>query len=229
MSSVVSTPEVLVVDDDEGVRAALRRGLVVEHFSVRDAADGGIALREIDLHPPDVILLDISMPGMSGIEVIRQVRVDGRTIPICVLSARDEIDDRVAGLAAGADDYVVKPFSIAELAARLHALVRLHGRGDSAPRTVGDLVIEPQRRAASRGGQVLDLTTREFDLLDVLARHSGQVLSRTQLLELVWGYTWEVETNVVDVFVGYLRRKLEDAGRPRMLHTIRGIGFVLRP
>jgi len=226
---MVEAPEALVVDDDSGVRNALRRGLTLEHFTVREAGDGAAALREIDARLPDVIVLDISMPGLSGIEVTRQVRAAGRTLPICVLSARDEIDDRVAGLAAGADDYVVKPFSVAELAARLHALVKLHQRSDTAARTVGDLVVEPHRRAATRGGRELDLTTREFDLLDTLARHPGQVLSRAQLLEHVWGYTWDVDTNVVDVFVGYLRRKLEDGDRTRMLHTVRGVGFVLRP
>ena len=226
---MVEAPDALVVDDDIGVRSALRRGLTLEHFTVREAGDGAAALREIDARLPDVIVLDISMPGLSGIEVTRQVRAAGRTLPICVLSARDEIDDRVAGLAAGADDYVVKPFSVAELAARLHALVKLHQRSDTAARTVGDLVVEPHRRAATRGGRELELTTREFDLLDTLARHPGQVLSRAQLLEHVWGYTWDVDTNVVDVFVGYLRRKLEDGDRTRMLHTVRGVGFVLRP
>ena len=221
--------EALVVDDDSGVRNALRRGLTMEHFTVREASDGAAALREIESRLPDVIVLDVSMPLMSGIEVARQVRAAGRTLPICILSARDEVDDRVAGLAAGADDYVVKPFSIAELAARLHALVALHRRSSTAAHAVGDLVVEPHRRVATRGGHELDLTTREFDLLDTLARHPGQVLSRAQLLERVWGYTWDVDTNVVDVFVGYLRRKLEDGDRTRMLHTVRGVGFVLRP
>jgi len=229
MTAMVQAPDALVVDDDSGVRSALRRGLTLENFTVREAGDGAAALREIDARLPDVIVLDVSMPGLSGIEVTRQVRAAGRTLPICVLSARDEIDDRVAGLAAGADDYVVKPFSVAELAARLHALVKLHRRSDTAARAVGDLVVEPHRRAATRGGRELELTTREFDLLDTLARHPGQVLSREQLLEHVWGYTWNVDTNVVDVFVGYLRRKLEDGDRTRMLHTVRGVGFVLRP
>lgn len=149
-------------------------------------------------------------------------------MPVCMLSARDEVDDRVAGLAAGADDYVVKPFSLGELAARLHALVRLHAARDQRPLVLGDLAIEPARRLATRGGRELGLTTREFDLLLVLARHPGQVLNRGQLLAQVWGYTWDVESNVVDVFIGYLRKKLEAGGESRVLHTVRGVGFVLR-
>jgi two-component system response regulator PrrA len=221
-------PEVLVVDDDQGVRHALRRGLSLEGFSVREAADGVEAMREIAAQLPAAVVLDVVMPGLGGVEVVRRLRTEGRTVPVCMLSARDEVDDRVAGLAAGADDYVVKPFSVAELAARLHALVRLHQDGDQRPLVLDDLAIEPRRRVANRRGRDLDLTTREFDLLVALARHPGQVLSRQQLLEQVWGYTWDVESNVVDVFVGYVRKKLEAAGEPRVLHTVRGVGFVLR-
>jgi DNA-binding response OmpR family regulator len=228
MSSLLR-PDVLVVDDDRGVREALRRGLALENFRVREAVDGRTACVEIANRPPSVVVLDVSMPGMSGIEVLRRLRAEGRMLPVCILSARDEVDDRVAGLAAGADDYVVKPFSVAELAARLHAMIRLHERRDIAAVTVGELVIEPARRSGIRNGHELELTAREFDLLLVLARHAGQVLSRGQLLEQVWGYTWEVDTNVVDVFVGYLRRKLEADGASRLLHTVRGVGFVLRP
>jgi len=222
-------PDVLVVDDDRGVREALRRGLALENFTVREAADGTAACAEIAARPPAVVVLDVAMPGMSGIEVMRRLRAEGWTLPVCMLSARDEVDDRVAGLAAGADDYVIKPFSVAELAARLHAMVRLHERRDDAVVMVGELVVDPARRLATRGGRDLELTAREFDLLLVLARHAGQVLSRVQLLERVWGYTWEVDTNVVDVFVGYLRRKLEAGGLRRLLHTVRGVGFVLKP
>jgi DNA-binding response OmpR family regulator len=210
------------------VRQALRRGLSLEGFTVREAADGNLALEEIAVRLPAAVVLDVVMPGLGGVEVVRRLRVQGRTVPVCMLSARDEVDDRVAGLAAGADDYVVKPFSVAELAARLHALVRLHEEGDQRPLVVGDLAIEPRRRLAGRRGRQLELTSREFDLLLALARHSGQVLTRGQLLEQVWGYTWEVESNVVDVFVGYLRKKLESAGEHRVLHTVRGVGFVLR-
>jgi DNA-binding response OmpR family regulator len=225
----IAVPEVLVVDDDEGVRRSLRFGLTAEGFVVREAATGEVALTEIGVQLPAVVLLDVMMPGINGVEVVRRLRADGRTIPVCMLSARDEVDDRVAGLAAGADDYVVKPFSIGELAARLHALVRLHESSRQRPVVLGELIIEPTRRVASRSGRELGLTTREFDLLLTFAQHPGQVLSRNQLLERVWGYTWDVDTNVVDVFIGYLRRKLEAGDDARLLHTIRGVGFVLRP
>jgi two-component system, OmpR family, response regulator PrrA len=222
-------PEALVVDDDQGVRQALELGLGLEGFAVRLAADGAGALEEVAGRLPSVIVLDVVMPGVSGVEVVRALRAQGRTVPVCMLSARDEVDDRVAGLAAGADDYVVKPFSIAELAARLHAMVRLHESAARRPLVLADLSIEPVRRTAIRGGRELGLTAREFDLLSALAKHPGQVLTRTQLLEQVWGYTWDVDTNVVDVFIGYLRRKLEADGSPRILRTVRGVGFVLRP
>ena len=221
-------PLVLVVDDDQGVRQALRLGLSVEGFDVQEAPDGESGLESITTQLPSVVLLDVVMPGISGVEAVRRIRLQGRTIPVCMLSARDEVDDRVAGLAAGADDYVVKPFSVAELAARLHALVRLHESSRQRPLLLGDLTIEPARREATRAGRELGLTTREFDLLVTLAQRPGQVLSRSQLLEQVWGYTWDVDTNVVDVFIGYLRRKLEADGEKRILQTVRGVGFALR-
>ena len=219
-------PLVLIVDDDPGIRGALRRGLEADGFAVRDVAGGLAALDEIAARSPSIVVLDVAMPGMTGVEVVERLRAEGRTLPVCMLSARDEIDDRVAGLAAGADDYVVKPFSVAELAARLHALVRLHDQRPSRPLVLGELTIDPGRRVVTRAGRDLQLTTREFDLVHALAVHAGQVLTRRQLLELVWGYTWEVDSNSVDVFVGYVRRKM---GEPRLLHTVRGIGFVLRP
>ncbi|MFJ5264672.1 response regulator transcription factor [Streptomyces sp. NPDC088387] len=222
-------PLVLVVDDDQGVRQALRLGLSVEGFDVREAVDGESGLEAVAAQLPSVVLLDVVMPGINGVETVRRLRMQGRTLPVCMLSARDEIDDRVAGLAAGADDYVVKPFSVTELAARLHALVRLHEHSAQRPVVLDGLVIEPARREATRGGRELGLTTREFDLLMALARRPGQVLSRMQLLEQVWGYTWETDTNVVDVFIGYLRKKLEAGGERRILQTVRGVGFALRP
>lgn len=219
----------LVVDDDPAIRAALSHGLSAQGFAVSEAADGTEALVMLRSTPPDIAIVDVTMPGMSGIELITILRAAGHTLPVCVLSARDEVDDRVAGLAAGADDYVVKPFSVTELGARLHALVRLHHTRDGRPLTVGELVINPSTRVASIAGRDLDLTGREFDLLEAFARHPSQVLTRTQLLDQVWGYTWDVDSNVVDVFVGYLRRKLEAGRTPRVLHTVRGTGFVLRP
>lgn len=223
------TTTALVVDDDTAIRAALSHGLGAQGFAVSEAADGTQALICLRSVPPDIAIVDVSMPGMSGIELIRTLRAEGHLFPVCVLSARDEVDDRVAGLAAGADDYVVKPFSIAELGARLHALVGLHRTRDRQPLVMGDLRISPSTRTAAIAGRELSLTGREFDLLEALARHPSQVLSRTQLLDQVWGYTWDVDSNVVDVFVGYLRRKLEECGEPRVLHTVRGAGFVLRP
>lgn len=219
----------LVVDDDEGVRRALNVGLTEAGLVMREASNGEEALRELAERLPDVVVLDVAMPGMSGVEVVSRIRRSGRTLPVCMLSARDEVDDRVAGLAAGADDYVVKPFSVTELAARLHALVKLYWARDDRPLVFDDLVIETSRRVVTRAGRDLDLTAREFDLLLTFARHPRQVLSRNQLLELVWGYTWEVDSNVVDVFVGYLRRKLEADGHTRTLATVRGAGFVFRP
>jgi DNA-binding response OmpR family regulator len=169
------------------------------------------------------------MPDLDGVSVVRRMRADGVDVPVCILSARDEVDDRVAGLQAGADDYLVKPFALAELTARLNALLRRRGSDAAGPLVVGDLVIDPRRHIVTRGGRTLEPTRREFELLEVFARHPGQVLSRDQLLTQVWGYATDVETNVVDVFVGYVRRKLESAGEPRILHTVRGVGWVLRP
>ena len=191
-------------------------------------ADGHAALDAIAQRPPAAVVLDVAMPGLDGVAVVRRLRAAGSEIPVCILSARDEVADRVAGLQAGADDYLVKPFAVDELAARLHALLRRHRVAAAGPLVVGELVVDPRGRTAVRAGEPLDLTRREFDLLEVLARHPGQVLSREQLLELVWGYTFAAQTNVVDVFVGYLRRKLEAGGAPRTLQTVRGVGFALR-
>ena len=193
------------------------------------AAGGREALDAIARRPPAVMVLDVTMPDLDGVTVVRRMRDQGVDIPVCILSARDDVDDRVAGLQAGADDYLVKPFALAELTARLQALLRRRGSDAPAALAVGDLVVDPRRHVAARAGRDLDLTRREFELLESFARHAGQVLSRDQLLRQVWGYNFDVETNVVDVFVGYVRRKLESAGEPRMLHTVRGVGWRLRP
>ena len=193
------------------------------------AAGGRAALEEVAARPPAVVVLDVVMPDLDGVSVVRRMRADGVDVPVCILSARDEVEDRVAGLQAGADDYLVKPFALAELTARLNALLRRRGSEAAAPIVVGDLIVDPRRHVVTRGGRALEPTRREFELLEVFARHPGQVLSREQLLTQVWGYAADVETNVVDVFVGYVRRKLEADGAPRMLQTVRGIGWVLRP
>jgi DNA-binding response OmpR family regulator len=222
-------PTVLVVDDDAAIRIALERALRLEGFAVT-TVDGGVpALDAVRVAPPDVIVLDITMPDLDGVAVIRRLRGDSMAVPILVLSARDGVDERVAGLEAGADDYLVKPFAVSELAARLRALLRRRADPGPLPLNVGEVFVDPARRVARRGGRDLNLTRREFELLEAFARHPGIILSRPQLLSQVWGYDFPVDGNVVDVFVGYLRRKLEAGGEPRVLHTVRGVGFVLRP
>ncbi|MFD5780316.1 response regulator transcription factor [Streptomyces sp. NPDC058220] len=218
----------LVVDDDAAIRRSLERGLRLNGFSVA-LADGGLAaLASVRDRSPDVVVLDISMPDLSGIEVCRALRADGNDVPVLMLSALDEVSDRVAGLQAGGDDYLVKPFALQELVLRLHALLRRRPPAATDRVRVGGLVISPAAREARLDGEALTLTRREFELLEVLARNAGIVLSRDQLLDRVWGYDFEVRTDAVDTFVSYLRRKLEARGRPRILHTVRGIGFVLR-
>ena len=228
----MSAPTVLVVDDDAGIREALERALRLEGFAVATAAGGREALAAVARLGPAAIVLDVTMPDLNGRAVCARLRADGVRTPILVLSARDEVADRVAGLQAGADDYLVKPFAVPELVARLHALLRRtadDAEPPAGPLRVGDLEVDPATRTALRGGRELALTRREFDLLEVLARHAGSILSRAQLLELVWGYDWAADGNVVDVFVSYLRRKLEADGEPRVLRTVRGVGFTLRP
>jgi DNA-binding response OmpR family regulator len=222
-------PDALVVDDDPAIRKALDRALRLEGFAVRLAEGGRRALEQVDERPPSIIVLDVAMPDLDGVAVTSRLRSGGVDVPICILSARDEISDRVAGLEAGADDYLVKPFALEELVARMHALLRRVPSAGAVPLRIGELTVDPVRRIARRRGRELELTRREFELLLELAVHAGIVLSRAQLLERVWGYDFEVESNVVDVFVGYLRRKLEAGGEPRILHTVRGVGFVLRP
>ncbi|MEV6006643.1 response regulator transcription factor [Streptomyces sp. NPDC051976] len=223
-----ATGRVLVVDDDAAIRRSLGRALRLRGFAVSEADGGAAALDLLGRTPPDVLVLDISMPDVNGIEVCRTLRADGSDLPVLVLSALDEVGDRVAGLQAGADDYLVKPFALEELVLRLHALLRRRPpRPDGQLRACG-LVLDPAARTATRDGEALELTRREFELLEILARNTGIVLTRDQLLDRVWGYDFEVRTDAVDTFVSYLRRKLEAGGRPRILHTVRGVGFVLR-
>ena len=226
---VARLAEVLVVDDDVDIRVSLDRGLRLSGFSVRTAADGDSALAAVAERRPDCIVLDVNMPGMDGVEVVTRLRGLGIDVPVCMLSARDAVDDRIVGLEAGADDYLVKPFALDELIARIRALLRRAREDIAVPATVGPLQLDPTRREARLHGRPVELTKREYDLLETLARSPGIVFTRERLLELVWGYDFAVDTNVLDVFVGYLRRKLEADGTPRMLQTVRGVGFVLRP
>jgi two-component system, OmpR family, response regulator MprA len=228
MGETGSPGAVLVVDDDAAIRRSLERGLRLSGFRVRTAQGGREALAMIQEVPPDVLVLDVSMPGMSGIEVCERLRADGRDLPVLMLSALDETADRIAGLQAGGDDYLVKPFALQELVLRLHALLRRRPPTGREVLRVADLVIDPAARTAERDGRALELTRREFELLEVLARNAGLVLTRDQLLERVWGYDFDVRTDAVDTFVSYLRRKLEVDGRSRLVHTVRGVGFVLR-
>jgi two-component system response regulator PrrA len=222
-------PTVLVVDDDRAIRAVMERSLALEGFDVLAVADGEQALEAVVEARPDVVVLDVGLPGIDGVEVVRRVRSGGNDVPICILSARVDIGDRVIGLEAGADDYMVKPFAVAELVARLNALLRRRPDVEPTVLTAGDLRVDTARRQVRVGPDEIELTRREFHLLETLIRNQGIVLSRERLLALVWGYDFEVNTNVVDVFVGYLRRKIEATDRPRMIHTVRGVGFVLRP
>jgi two-component system response regulator PrrA len=219
---------VLVVDDDATIRRSLERGLRLSGFTARSAAGGRAALESIAAAPPDVLVLDVSMPDLSGTEVCRQLREQGCDTPVLMLSALDELADRVAGLQAGADDYLVKPFALEELVLRLRALLRRRPPTGEGVLRVGPLELDPGAREVRRDGVPVHLTRREFELLEQLARNAGQVLTRDQLLDRVWGYDFEVRTDAVDTFVSYLRRKLEQGGRERLIHTVRGIGFVLR-
>ncbi|MFI5632595.1 response regulator transcription factor [Streptomyces sp. NPDC051664] len=227
--SGVGRGQVLVVDDDPAIRRSLERGLRLAGFAVALAGGGRPALAHVRREPTDVVVLDISMPDLDGIQVCRALREYGNDLPVLMLSALDETADRIAGLQAGGDDYLIKPFSLQELVLRLDALLRRRPPRNTDMVRVGRLVLEPASREARLDTELLALTRREFELLEVLARNAGIVLTRDQLLERVWGYDVEVRTDAVDTFVSYLRRKLESSGRARIIHTVRGVGFVLRP
>jgi len=220
---------ILVVDDDPAIRQLLTDVLEMDGYEVSVAVDGLAAVGAVKASSPDFVVLDVMMPGLDGFGLLRALRVDPRTerIPVIMLFARAGEESRVEGIEAGADDYLVKPFVTAELELRLRALLRRRPPATGVLR-VGDLVVDADTRTARRAGIGLELTRREFDLLEVLARNAGVVLSRDRLLELVWGYDFDVGTNAVDTFVSYLRRKLESGGAPRLIHTVRGVGFLLR-
>ena len=219
-------PRVLVVDDDPAVRSAISRALRVD-YDVDEAADGSEALAQHAASTADAIVLDLLMPGIDGLEVCRTLRRREDLVPILVVTARDAVEDRVEGLDAGADDYLVKPFAIDELRARVRALLRRTGSGDGALR-FADVTLDPATREAYRGERRLQLTRTEFNLLELFLRNPRQVLTRSQIYERVWGYDFGATSNALWVYVGYLRRKLEEAGEPRLLHTVRGVGYAFR-
>jgi two-component system, OmpR family, response regulator MprA len=225
----MSTMRILVVDDEPAVRESLRRALALEGYDVELAADGAEALESIDEQSrPDAILLDVLMPRVDGLEVARRLRSKGVRTPILMLTARDEVRDRVAGLDAGADDYVVKPFALEELLARVRALLRRSDGGGTELLRYGDLELDPRSREVWRGGEPIELTRTEFSLLELFMLNPRQVLTRSVIFERVWGYDFGYGSNSLDVYIGYLRRKTEAGGRPRLIQTVRGVGYALR-
>jgi two-component system response regulator MprA len=228
--------DILVVDDERPVRDSLRRALELEGYRVELAEDGEQALKRLDLAPPpDAVILDVLMPGADGLEVCRRLRASGMSVPVLMLTARAEVDSRVAGLDAGADDYLPKPFALAELLARLRALLRRIGSGDGEAEVedgdglrFGDLELDPGTREVRRAGDLIDLTRTEFSLLELFLRNPRQVLTRSIIFERVWGYDFGPSSNSLDVYIGYLRRKTEAGGKSRLIHTVRGVGYALR-
>jgi two-component system response regulator MprA len=221
---------ILVADDEQPVREALDRALRLDGWEVGLAADGLEALRSLGDHAADLVILDVTMPYMDGLEVCRRVRDGGDRTPILMLTARDAVADRVAGLDAGADDYLVKPFALDELRARIRALLRRTGEapGEREPLRFADLELDPVQHLVRRGARTIALTRTEFLLLELFLRHPRQVLTRGQIFERVWGYDFGATSKALDVYIGYLRRKTEAGGEPRLIHTLRGIGYALR-
>jgi DNA-binding response OmpR family regulator len=227
MSEYDRSPRILVVEDDQDIADVLQRSLRMEGYEVRIAGDGLAALDEAHGFLPDVVILDLGLPRLDGIEVARELRRDD-DVPILILTARDALESRVEGLDSGADDYLVKPFERQELLARIRALLRRRPPRGSAPLRVGDLTLNPDTHEVQRAIRAVELTQREFELLEYMMRNERIVISRQRLLDEVWGYDPFSTTNTIEVFVSNLRRKLEADGEPRLLHTIRGAGYVLR-
>jgi two-component system, OmpR family, response regulator MprA len=220
---------VVIAEDDRSQREALDRALRLAGYRVRLANDGVEALGAVVDERPDVLVLDVMMPRMDGLAVCRAIRAQGDRLPILVLTARGAVDDRVDGLDAGADDYLAKPYALNELLARLRALLRRTAPAEGEGQlTVADLTLDPARRVATRGDRELGLTKTEFDLLELLIRNAGIVLTRDRIYERIWGFDFETSSKTLDVYVGYLRRKTEEGGEPRLVHTVRGVGYVLR-
>jgi two-component system response regulator MprA len=219
---------ILVIEDDEGITRFLRRGLAYEGYTVDVAGNGQAGLIAARDNPPDLVVLDLMLPGIDGLEVCRRLRAGGE-VPILILTAKDGVNDRVLGLDIGADDYMVKPFDLDELLARIRALLR-RSQPVSRPKVMrfADLSLDTGTRQASRGDRVISLTAKEYELLDLFMRHPRQVLTRDVIFDRVWGYDFGGESNIIEVYIRYLRQKLEEGDEPRLLHTVRGMGYVLR-
>jgi two-component system, OmpR family, response regulator MprA len=221
--------KILVVDDERAVRESLRRALELEGYEIELAEDGEQALQQLQAGAdPDALVLDVLMPKMDGLEVCRRLRSSGSRLPVLMLTARVEVESRVAGLDAGADDYVTKPFALEELLARLRALLRRSTDGTGDVLRFSDLELDPGTREVRRGGEPIELTRTEFSLLELFMRNPRQVLTRSIIFERVWGYDFGYASNSLDVYIGYLRRKTEVGGKPRLIHTVRGVGYSLR-
>ena len=218
---------ILVVDDDPEIVSFLKRGLIYEGYTVDTASNGTEALAKARENEPELVILDIMMPGMDGIEVCKRFR-QASAVPILMLTAKGTVADRVVGLDSGADDYLVKPFAFDELLARMRALLRRRQPSDRELLRFNDLSLDTAAREVKRGDEIIELTSQEFDLLELFIRHPRQVLNRDVIYEKVWGYDFGGESNVIEVYVRYLRSKLEASGKPRLIHTIRGVGYVLR-
>jgi DNA-binding response OmpR family regulator len=219
---------VLVVEDEPKLAEFIQQGLAEESFAVEVTRSGEDALQRARAAAYDVIILDVMLPGVDGFAVCRELRHAGIETPILFVSARGLVDDRVKGLDTGADDYLTKPFAYAELSARVRALLRRRQPTAFVPLTVGDLTLDPVTRVVKRGSRRVDLTAKEYALLEYLMRHAGQVVTRTMIAEHVWGFTWTRLTNVIDVYINHLRKKVESADEPRLIHAIRGSGYVIR-
>jgi two-component system response regulator MprA len=222
------SPKILIVEDEEQIASFLRRGLSYEGYEVETAADGTTALAKARDARPDLVVLDLMLPGMDGLEVCRRLRTAHSSLPILILTARDSVSDRVQGLDAGSDDYMVKPFALAELLARVRALLRRAGPGEPEVLKFADLNLDTGTRQVHRGDARIELTSKEFDLLELFLRHPRQVLTRETIYDRVWGYDFGGESNIIEVYIRYLRQKLESDGKSRLLFTVRGVGYVLR-
>ena len=221
--------KILVVDDERAVRESLRRALELEGYEIELAGDGEEALYRLDTDDqPDAVILDVLMPGVDGLEVCRRIRRTGSKLPVLMLTARDAVENRVAGLDAGADDYVTKPFALEELLARVRALLRRTTEDTNGVLRFGDLELDPGTREVRRQGAPIELTRTEFSLLELFMRNPRQVLTRSIIFERVWGYDFGFASNSLDVYIGYLRRKTEAGGKPRLIQTVRGVGYALR-